>query len=420
MAQTSATADQAWAFVRDFCAPWHPAIASMNAEISSGGLIRSFTVKGEDTIYRERLTWFSDSERAMAYTHLEGIEGAQEYDARLTITPIATGAIVTLRAALFAPSPRAETIAAGTQAIFDAGTQIIADRSRDVMLPVAQMQLPAAIKPKALTLDTLPRLALTTVGTDSDVLCLFLHGIGGNRTNWDDQLAAAARYCQAGTLDLRGYGDSTLGPDQSTVDDYCADILHVMEALGAKRLVLCGLSYGAWIATSFAMRHPDKLAGLVLSGGCTGMSEAGADERDAFRLSREVPLNAGQTPADFAASVVDVIAGPDASNDVRAKLLVSMQAIPATTYADALRCFTNPRETFDFSKLSLPVLLVTGAHDRLAQPAEIKRVAERIWDASTSPDVRFEVIVDAGHVCNLEQPDAYNAILTEYLARILS
>ena len=59
------------------------------------------------------------------------------------------------------------------------------------------------------------------------------------------------------------------------MDGYCADILRVAKVLGARRLVLVGLSYGAWIATSFAMRHSDTLAGLVLSGGCTGMSEAG-------------------------------------------------------------------------------------------------------------------------------------------------
>jgi len=192
-----------------------------------------------------------------------------------------------------------------------------------------------------------------------------------------------------------------------------------METLGARKLILCGLSYGAWIATSFAMRHADRLVALIVSGGCTGMSEAGAEERDAFRLSREVPMQNGQTPADFAPAVVDVIAGPKASAAVRADLLKSMQAIPTATYADALRCFTNPPERFDFAKLNLPVLLMTGEHDPLAPPKEIKSVANRICDKAPEPDVRFEVIVDAGHVCNLEQPDAYNRVLVEFVSRVL-
>jgi len=113
----------------------------------------------------------------------------------------------------------------------------------------------------------------------SDCLCLFLHGIGGNRSNWNTQLAAIAPYCTVAALDLRGYGDSTPGETQSTIDDYCNDIRRVATAFNATKLILCGLSYGAWIATSFAMRHPDQLAALVLSGGCTGMSEASEEER---------------------------------------------------------------------------------------------------------------------------------------------
>jgi pimeloyl-ACP methyl ester carboxylesterase len=267
-------------------------------------------------------------------------------------------------------------------------------------------------------IDASPCLALTITPPKPGPLILFLHGIGGGRTNWLPQLSAAAPFARAAALDLRGYGDSRLGPSQSTVDDYCADILRVAESLGATRLVLCGLSYGSWIATSFAMRHPDKLAGLVLSGGCTGMSEAGVEERDAFRQSRQVPLDQGKTPADFAPAVVNVLAGPDAGEDIRQRLFDSMAAIPAATYRDALNCFTNPPERFDFSKLAMPVLMMSGEHDRLAPPAEIRDVAGRIAETAPDASVRFEVIASAGHVCNVERPDAYNAVLTEFLSEV--
>jgi pimeloyl-ACP methyl ester carboxylesterase len=117
------------------------------------------------------------------------------------------------------------------------------------------------------------------------------------------------------------------------------------------------------------------LAGLALSGGCTGMSEAGPEEREAFRTSREVPLDAGQTPADFAPAVVEGAGWPQRDPmPCKAQLLSdSMAAIPsARTYRDALVCFTNPRERFDFSRLSMPVLMMTGEHDRLASPSEIR------------------------------------------------
>lgn len=410
--------DAVWSVVRDFCGAWHPWVASIREERGpQGALVRVFTVSGEDTVYREQLTYFSDSDRVLGYTHLEGIKDCEAYDARLTVSASEVGgSVVGWTATVRAPAARLGTMCEGTKAVFEAGIAAL-DRATEGLAPTSP--LPAPVPVGTVIFDDLPRLALSvTPDLGDDRLCLFLHGIGGGRSNWLPQLQAVGQTIRAAALDLRGYGDSTLGDRQSTVDDYCADILRVAGKLGARRLVLVGLSYGSWIATSFAMRHPEMLAGLVLSGGCTGMSEAGPDEREAFRVSREVPLNAGQVPADFAPAVVKVLAGPDASDDTRKELYDSMAAIPTATYRDALVCFTNPLERFDFAKLTMPVLMMTGEYDRLAPPSEIRGVAGRIWDAAPRPDVRFEVIPGAGHVCNVEKPVAYNRHLLAFLRRL--
>ncbi|WP_137109696.1 alpha/beta fold hydrolase [Rhodobacter sp. SY28-1] len=410
--------DDVWRVLRDFCGAWHPWVATIREERGpQGALVRAFTVTGEDTVYREQQTYFSDSDRVVGYTHLEGIRDCEAYDARVTVTPAeAGGSVLNWTATVRAPAGRLGAICEGTKAVFEAGIAALATAKLPVVENSPSWPLASV---ETLVFDDLPRLALTVTPDLGDGrLCLFLHGIGGGRSNWVDQLQAVGGVMRAAALDLRGYGDSTLGARQSTVDDYCADILRVVEKLGAKRLVLVGLSYGSWIATSFAMRHPDMLDGLVLSGGCTGMSEAGPDEREAFRVSREVPLNAGQTPADFAPAVVKVLASPGASEAIRQRLFDSMAAIPTATYRDALLCFTNPLERFDFARLTMPVLMMTGEHDRLAPPAEIRGVAGRIWDMAPRPDVRFEVIAGAGHVCNVEAPEAYNAPLLDLLGRL--
>lgn len=448
MAASEAPPDVIWAVAGDFFRPWHPAIASMTAEPR---LVRAFTVRGDEKIYRERLTYFSQSDRTYAYAHVAGIQGVDLYNARLTVSPDGGGgSVITMSAELSAPDGRAEEIAAGTQTIFDDGVQSLADVSAPGPAPdpsrkaslgearLGEVGPDSAITElipetrsgntgasfDTLTIDTRPNLTLSVTPPKSGPLCLFLHGIGGARTNWSRQLSATAPITRAAALDLRGYGDSDLGAgdlgeDQTNIVDYCTDILRICEVLRADKLILCGLSYGAWIATSFAMRYPDMLAGLVLSGGCTGMSEASAEEREAFREAREAPLNAGKTPADFAPDVVDVIAGPNASEAARGDLLASMSAIPAATYRDALACFTNPKEKFDFRRLTMPVLMMTGEHDSLAPPDEIRGVAGRIHDKSPGPDVQFEVIEGAGHVCNVEAPDAYNAHLIPFIKRLV-
>jgi pimeloyl-ACP methyl ester carboxylesterase len=409
-----------WTIAREFCAPWHPLIATMQTERSAtGAQIRAFTVKGEDTLYREQLTYISESDQTLAYTHLQGIAGADHYAARLTVTPAeAGGSVITMTAQITASASRATDIATGTKAIFDIGVKALAELAEAATPREEPLATRHHVTLHDIYLDEAPRLALTVTPPKTDILCLFLHGIGGGRANWTAQLSESGAVMRSAALDLRGYGDSTLGFQQSAVDDYCADILRVAEALGAKKLVLCGLSYGSWIATSFAMRHPEMLAGLILSGGCTGMSEAGPEEREAFRLSREVPMNAGQTPADFAPAVVKVLASPNATEATRETLQASMAAIPSATYRDALTCFTNPLERFDFSKLTMPVLMMTGEHDRLAPPTEIRAVAARISDAQPLADVRYETIAGAGHVCNLEAPAAYNHHLLAFLKKV--
>lgn len=407
--------DVVWAVLRDFCAPWHPWIESMQAE--QGGGVRAFAVKGENRLYRERLTWFSDTDRVMCYTHLHGIDGAQRYDGMLSVAAAEQGgSIVTMSAEIEALAERASDIASGTQAVFEAGLARLAEDFPKDEGRAAEGLSPVPLEHR--TIDDLPRLGLTLTPEKDGPLCVFLHGIGGNRSNWTRQLGQAGHVVQSVALDLRGYGDSTLGPAPSTVEAYCADIKRVMEVLGKTQVILCGLSYGAWIATAFAEAHPDLTAGLIVSGGCTGMSEAGPEERDAFRVSREVPLDAGQSPADFAPAVINAISGPEVHADTRAELTASMAAIPAETYRDALRCFTNPLRRFDFARLTMPVLLMTGAHDKLAPPAEIKSVAHRIHAASPVPDVRFEIIAGAGHICNVEKPDLYTAPLLEFLRRV--
>ena len=422
---TAAEAPEAlWPTARDFCGAWHPFIASITPERGPrGAVIRRFTAHGEDTVYREQRTYLSNSDRVIGYTHLEGISGASRYSARLTLSPRdGGGTALTWTAEIEAPGPRASEIAKGTRPVFEAGIDALVARAGQWGDAAFAEQPPVALIHTAL--EGTPRLGLTHTAVKGDTLALFLHGIGGSRRNWARQLGQVGHLMTACAMDLRGYGDSSLGFEQSTVDDYCDDILRVMAHFGATKLVLVGLSYGSWIATSFAMRHPEKLAGLVLSGGCTGMSEAGPEEREAFRVSREVPLNAGQVPADFAPAVVKVIAGPDAPDPIRAELLASMSAIPAATYRDALVCFTSPRERFDFARLTMPTLLMTGEHDRLAPPSEIRAVAGRILDAAPQmqnarSDVQYETIPGVGHVCNVEGAAAYNAALIPFLARLL-
>ncbi len=416
------SADDIWAVLRDFDLAWHPFVTSCSLlRDDRGAVLRDFeTSDGGQLI--ERRSYISDTDRVLCYVALSGIEGALSYAARVEVTGEGEGCLITWHAEIRAQPERAKAIAEGTTAVFEAGFDALSDAPPQ---RAKKRSVPRNTKIKAGTLKCTPRLSYLTSeegASGGETLVLFLHGIGGQASNWSAQLSAFGSEYHVAALNFRGYGDSTLGAAQTQIEDHCDDILAMLAHFDAKRVVLVGLSMGSWIATSFAMRHGEKLAGLVLAGGCTGMSEADPRERENFRISREVPLTQGQTPADFADAVVGAIAGPHASAEAKAALHASMSAIPAETYRDALNCFCNPLETFDFAKITCPVMMLTGAHDKLAPPDEIRRVSARIFNSATAlngqADVRFEVLQDAGHLCNLEQPGAFNARLGAFLDRL--
>ena len=414
--------DGAWSYIRDFGSDWHPDIVKNQTHINTNGAtVRKFT-STDGGLYQEQISYFSDTDQVLRYAMTAGVKGIQRYRAEVTTNANA----VSWSASFNAPENLGKAVSDGTTTIFNNGLEWLVENSRkNQPREPATCSTSKNTKLKRVNIEGPPQLSFLTSDNPSSscwTLVLLLHGIGGNATNWQSQLEMLADTHHIAALDLRGYGQSQLGHQQTHIDDHCNDILNVMHHFGARKLVLVGLSMGSWIATSFAMRHPQLLSGLVLAGGCTGMSEADVHERAQFLESRSVPLSQGKRPAEFADAVVDLISGPNASAEHKSLLHDSMSAISTETYLDALNCFCNPVEKFDFSRIQCPVVLLTGEFDTLATPAQIRRVSFSLYDAIDStdriPDIRFEIIEDAGHLCNVEQSDTFNKHLRDFLTRV--
>ena len=94
-----------------------------------------------------------------------------------------------------------------------------------------------------------PRIAVDHEGTGP--LSIFLHGIGGNRTNWHDQLAVVGAHFHAVAWDARGYGASDDYDGALDFGDFAVDLARVIDHFGVARAHLVGLSMGGlsrWIS----------------------------------------------------------------------------------------------------------------------------------------------------------------------------
>ena len=244
----------------------------------------------------------------------------------------------------------------------------------------------------------------------SGPLVVFLHGIGGNRSNWWRQLGSfARRYC-AVAWDARGYGGSDDPPEgQLKFQDFADDLRALLDHLGAGRAHLVGLSMGGMIIQDFYDRYPERVATLVLAGTSSGFGELTAEERHDFLERRLAPLNAGLTPADIAPKVVEVLAGSGADRKVRQELVESLSALRAVPYMAALRAIVTTDFRPVLPRIRVPTLVIVGSADRVLPEERSRALAGAIAGA------RLCVLPGIGHLSNIEAPAAFDAEVLEFL-----
>lgn len=249
-----------------------------------------------------------------------------------------------------------------------------------------------------------PRLAADSCGDGP--LLVFMHGIGGNRSNWQDQLPAFGAHFRAVAWDARGYGasDDYAGPLDFGAD-LSADLLRTLDHLGARKAILCGLSMGGRIAQAFFDRHPERVAAMVLCDTAADfVTDLSPAQRAEFVRLRKAPLLAGGEPRDIAPVVARTLMGPQATPAHMQRLIDSMSALHKESYLKAIDASygDSARRLKPLGSIDVPVLLVYGADDTLTPPALGRAMQAAIAGA------QFVEIAAAGHLCNIEAPDVFN------------
>jgi len=252
-----------------------------------------------------------------------------------------------------------------------------------------------------------PGLAVETDGRGP--LLLFMHGIGGNRTNWATQLPAFAATFSAVAWDARGYGASDDYDGPLAFDDFVADLLRVLDHFGAERAHLVGLSMGGRIAMRAALLHPQRIASLRLVDTHEGFEAFSPAQREAFVDSRRAPLLAGKTPADIAEPVARTLVSPNAKPEHLQQLIASIAALHKDSYIKSLQATVDQVVVGDISLITAPAHFIVGDQDRLTPVAMHHEMAAKMSGAPVS------VLADAGHLSNIENADAFNSAALAWL-----
>ncbi|MBL7253901.1 alpha/beta fold hydrolase [Paractinoplanes lichenicola] len=201
---------------------------------------------------------------------------------------------------------------------------------------------------------------------------VLLHGVGETHTMWDPQREELGRRFQLLLPDLPGYGDSP-GPFSL---DAAVDALHALDRPGPVHV--CGLSAGAMVALRWAARHPEDVAGLILSG---------------------VQVRPPRALLGLQAAVMRLIPARvfEADGGVTKKHLLHAMA-------ELARADLRP----DLGLVKARTLVVCGAKDRLNLAAS-RAAAAGIRQAE------LRIVPEAKHLWNQDLPELFNRTVTEWV-----
>lgn len=226
---------------------------------------------------------------------------------------------------------------------------------------------------------------------------VFIHGSGGDHTNWIQQYTSLKNAFNIAALDLPGHGRSE-GPGEKEVSAYVEWVRKILAGLGIFNPVLIGHSLGAAIALSFVIRYDTAAAAVVPVAGGVKMP-----------VNPMILEGFKQDPA----SVIGMAAKFSVAKQNREKfsslIAESLSRInPEIIHGDFSAC-DGLNITEAVAGIRIPALVVCGVEDKMTPPSLSQFISDHI------PGARLTLIEGAGHFVMMENPEAFNAALTDFV-----
>lgn len=244
-------------------------------------------------------------------------------------------------------------------------------------------------------------------------LAVLLHGVGGGRQGFPTTGAALAGLgLHVLAADQPGYGlSASIEPyDMAGMADAVRRLV-VWAAGEAGAALLVGHSMGGMVAQELAARAPQHVRALVLAATSPAFGSPDGSWQADFLRSRFAPLDAGLGMQGLAASLVPTMAGRGAEAERLAEAQALMAGVPEATYRRALAALVRFDRREALAGITVPTLVVTGEDDRTAAPEVARRMAARI------PGAELAIVPATGHLLMLEQPEAFDRVLLDFVAR---
>src|SRR6266702_2340829 len=243
---------------------------------------------------------------------------------------------------------------------------------------------------------------------------LFLHAFPLNRSMWSGELVALLtedRY-RLVALDWRGFGESDITSDISTMEQLADDVAGLMDVLGMQDAILCGLSMGGYVAFAFLRKYPQRLKGLILADTRPGAdsAEGRANRENVARLALSQGTGA-IADLQLPKLISEYTRQPHPEVEARIRQMINA-ATPQGIAAGSRGMAQRADSTDLLASISCPTLVLVGEQDVLTPPDVAQDYASKIANA------QFVTLPKAGHLSNMEQPEAFVHAVSGFLRNV--
>jgi pimeloyl-ACP methyl ester carboxylesterase len=249
---------------------------------------------------------------------------------------------------------------------------------------------------------------------------IFLHELGSDLRQWEDQVRYFSRAYRCVAYNSRGYPPSDVPEDpaaygwERSVDDIAA----VIDGLGIDRAHIVGLSMGAYAALQFGLRYPERVTAIVAAAAGSGSSPS-----DRHAWLRETSILARAFAERGPATIAEKIATSAARIQLKYKDPKRWQEFTDQLRRQSgqglsntvIRCQALRPSLHDLRDqlytMTTPVLLIVGDEDATCLETNLMLKA-------TLPNAGLWISPNTGHTINLEEPAAFNAHLETFLGAV--
>jgi 3-oxoadipate enol-lactonase len=246
---------------------------------------------------------------------------------------------------------------------------------------------------------------------EGDPLVL-LHAFPLNGRMFESQMRAFSGSHRVVAPDYPGFGRSPRTPAQPDVHYYAEGVRRLLDRVHLERVVLGGVSMGGYVAFECLRLFPERVSALILAN-----TRADPDSEETRETRNEMALRVAQEGVGVLVElqIGRLLSAETLQNDE--ELVESVRAMildnsPEGVVAALGAMRERPDSTPLLGKIGVPTLVIGGEEDDIATPEIMGSMAAKI------PGASHETIPQTGHLSNLEAPEKFNAILSEFLHNI--